>query len=320
MEIQDTSWHTYPSIFNLGHKYLVDLTNDPVLVEEKIDGSQFSWGLFEDGIKMRSKGIEFTQENAQKMFEPAVTAVYSLLDRLHRGWTYRAEYLSKPKHNVLAYDRIPTNHLIIFDINDGHESYLSYQAKLEEAQRLGLEVVPQLMFGMLTQVEQVHQMLERISILGGSNIEGVVIKNYARFGIDKKALMGKYVSEKFKEIHKAEWKQGNPDSGDICAILIKKYLSEARWNKAIQHLTERGELTSSPKDIGTIMKEVQMDIAKECTEEIQQILFAWVWPRIRSKLVAGLPEWYKNKLLATQFEGNNEPITIDRRENADNKI
>ena len=37
------SWHSYPSTFALGHKALAELLLDPVLVEEKIDGSQFSW-------------------------------------------------------------------------------------------------------------------------------------------------------------------------------------------------------------------------------------------------------------------------------------
>lgn len=43
------SWHSYPSIYNLGHRYIADLLTVPVIVEEKIDGSQFSFGLDEEG-------------------------------------------------------------------------------------------------------------------------------------------------------------------------------------------------------------------------------------------------------------------------------
>jgi hypothetical protein len=51
------SWHSYPSIYNLGHRALQDLLTVSVNVEEKVDGSQFSFGITEEGeIKLRSKG------------------------------------------------------------------------------------------------------------------------------------------------------------------------------------------------------------------------------------------------------------------------
>ena len=51
------SWHSYPSIYNLGHKAVVDILNWPVMVQEKVDGSQFSFGVDDDGsILIRSKG------------------------------------------------------------------------------------------------------------------------------------------------------------------------------------------------------------------------------------------------------------------------
>lgn len=47
------SWHSYPSTFALGHRAIADLLLDPVLVEEKVDGSQFSFGVFEqDGERV----------------------------------------------------------------------------------------------------------------------------------------------------------------------------------------------------------------------------------------------------------------------------
>jgi len=38
----DNHLGSYPSIYNLGHRYLGDLLDGPVVVEEKVDGSQFS--------------------------------------------------------------------------------------------------------------------------------------------------------------------------------------------------------------------------------------------------------------------------------------
>ncbi len=298
------SWHSYPSIFALGHRALSELLVDPVLVEEKLDGSQFSFGAFEqDGervLRCRSKGAQLNIIAPEKMFISAVEVVKEL--PLTPGWTYRAEYLAKPKHNALAYDRIPEKHLMIFDINTGHEAYLSYADKAKEAARLGLEVMPLIHEGVIESAEQFRTMIDRVSVLGGQKVEGVVVKNYNRFGPDKKVLMGKFVSEAFKEIHGAEWKAANPTKSDVVVTIIESLRTPARWAKAIQHLREAGRLTDSPKDIGLLIKEVQTDIEKECAELIAEMLTQWAMPQVRRGVVRGLPEWYKDELLKRQFE------------------
>ena len=236
------------------------------------------------------------------MFAKAVKVVEGL--DLIDGWTYRTEYLQKPKHNSLAYDRIPRNYLIIFDINTGNEEYMPYIEKTQEAIRVGLEIVPILYEGMVESPEQLLSLLDTPSILGGQKIEGVVIKNYTRMGLDKKALMGKYVSEAYKEVHKAEWKKSNPTQGDVLQTLIEAYKAPARWNKAVQHLREAGELEQSPRDIGKLIVEAKADLKKECEEEIKEALYKWAIPKILRGCVAGLPEWYKEQLLKSQFSGD----------------
>lgn len=304
------SWHSYPSIYALGHRYLVDLLSEPVLVEEKVDGSQFSFGKFTSlgldsdvvTLRTRSRGKDQDVNYPDKMFVQACETVKRLAPDLRDGWTYRGEYLQKPKHNVLAYDRVPAQHLILFDINTDNEAYLPYDEKAAEARRLGLEVVPRIHYGMLNSVDQFRDMLDRESVLGGKKIEGVVVKNYFRFGLDKKALLGKFVSEEFKEVHKREWKVSNPTNGDILQTLIGSYRSQARWNKAIQHLREQAQLTDSPADIGKLINEVQCDIAKECSDEISQALLRWALPKVQRGAIAGLPEFYKQQLIEKQFE------------------
>ena len=302
-ELQDTletAWHSYTEIYALGHRALANLFDDEVLIEEKIDGSQFSFGRFAGELKCRSKGKEMHPDFPEKMFSRAVTTVKDL--PLHDGWAYRAEYLSKPKHNALAYDRMPNNNLIIFDINAGYESYLLYEEKVIEAERIGLETVPMLFRGTVGRREQIEAMLAIPSRLGGQTIEGVVIKNYAKFGPNKKALMGKFVSEAFKEVHAREWKKANPKAGDIIQSLIESYGTEARWQKALLHMRERGEIEGSPRDIGPLMKEVWPDIVKECREEILDVLWRWADDKIRRGVTRGLPDWYKRLLLESQFE------------------
>jgi len=303
------SWTSYPSVFALGHRAIADLLLDPVIVEEKLDGSQCSFGRFTDypiadGYRVRSKGAELNLSAPDKMFAAAVNVIMGL--PLHEGWTYRAEYLMKPKHHTMAYDRIPRNCLAIFDITIGPETYLPYDAKVEEAARLGLEVVPCIFQGIIQDVNQFRAWLDTISFLGGGPIEGLVVKNYARFGPDKKAMMGKFVSERFKETHKGEWRKANPTGQDIIDRLTVSFRSPARWQKAAQHLQEAGQLEGSPRDIGKLILEVPTDVEKEEAEEIKALLWDWAWPKIRRGLTRGLPEWYKEELLKRQFEDHLE--------------
>lgn len=299
------SWHSYPSIYALGHRAVADLMLSDVLVEEKVDGSQFSFGVTPDGeIKVRSKGAQLYVDAPEKMFSAAVASVKDRASLLQPGWTYRAEYLAKPKHNTLAYDRIPNGHLIVFDINPEHEAYLTYEEKAAEASRIGLETVPMIYRGKVDGLASFRQFLDRESVLGGQKIEGVVVKpvGYSLFGLDKKVLLGKFVSEAFKEIHAGEWKKSNPGPVDVLDRIASTLHTQARWSKAVLHLRERGIIEGSPRDIGKIIAEVPADIKKECEADVKDALFAWAWPQIKRKVTAGLPEWYKDELLKQQFD------------------
>lgn len=299
-----TSWHSYPKIYNLGHAALKELFVGDIVIEEKIDGSQFSFGRFGEDLRVRSRGQEMRIDHPEKMFTKIVDWVKENASNLHDGWTYRGEYLAGPKHNTLAYDRHPKNYFILFDVNTAEEEYLSPGFKMTEADRLGLECVPMYAIGdgQIVNVDMIHSYLERTSVLGGAKVEGVVIKNYSRFGPDKKVLMGKHVSEAFKEIHRGEWKEKNPSGIDIISQLKQSYTTPARWMKAVQHLKEAGKLTTSPKDIGPLIAEVIKDVQAECEEEVKKKLFEWAWPNVRRGLTYGLPEWYKEQLLHLQFE------------------
>jgi hypothetical protein len=310
-----SSWHSYPSIYGMGHKAVASLLTGPVNVEEKVDGSQFSFGLFPEfdfegqptgqmELKVRSKGAVMLADAPEKMFARGVETVKQRIDLLTPGWTYRGEYLQKPKHNALAYDRIPRDHVIIFDINNGEESYLSYDEKAREAARIGFDVVPLLYQGIITSIEKFRELLSTTSCLGGQQIEGVVVKptNYDLYGLDKKVLFGKFVSEAFKEVHGRAWKEANPKSGDILVKLSDKYCHPGRWAKAVQHLREAGLLEDSPRDIPKIIIEIQKDLGKEEEEAIREALWKWAWPSISRAASRGMAEWYKERLLAQQFE------------------
>jgi len=297
------NYHSYPSIFNLGHNAVRDIFQSDVAIEEKIDGSQFSFGLLDGELACASKRRRLILDAPEKLFKEAVATAQELAPMLRPNWLYRGEYLTKPKHNALAYDRIPTQHIMIYDIVADHEeNYLNYEAKMEEALRLGLECVPLVYQGPVASADLVRELLKRESALGGAKIEGVVIKNYGLWGPDKKVLMAKFVSEEFKEKHAAAWKISNPRAGDIIYHLIQCFRTEARWNKAIQHLREDGLIEDAPRDIGKLILEVKEDVERECKEEMLEALYKWAAPKVLRAVTAGLPEWYKQRLLNQQFE------------------
>lgn len=301
----ETSWHSYPKVFAIGHRSIDGIFDGEVEVEEKVDGSQFSFGRFGAELKLRSRGKVFPIDAPEKMFNKACETVAALAEgpQLKDGYTYRGEYLEKPSHNSLAYDRTPKQHIILWDIATGLERYMSYEEKKVEAERLGLEIVPLLFKGTITNPQMLIDLSNQTSILGGQQMEGVVVKNHAKFGLDGKPLIGKYVTERFKETHHKVWtsKDENKSVGDIVEKVASQYRTEARWHKAVQHLKERGELEHSPSDIGKLINEVKKDIDEECADEIKNQLYKYALSKIQRVAVHGVPEWYKEQLLRDSF-------------------
>lgn len=293
--------NSYPTVFAIGHRAIPNLFDGPVLVEEKIDGSQFSFALL-DGEKYAKakKQILYPREpESGGMFSQALETVNGL--DLHEGWIYRGEYLQKPKHNTLAYDRIPPGHIILYDVVTAPETYLDYTDKAKEAQRLGLMVVPLIHEGTVENIERFRELLEAESCLGGTKVEGLVVKNYEQWTMEKKVAMGKYVSEAFKEAHQHEWGKSNPTTKDFIGDLGQTLKTEARWNKSIQHLRDEGNLDGSPRDIGPLLKLINEDIRTEMHEAIAERLFKHYWPQLARISTAGFPEWYKNQLAESAF-------------------
>lgn len=297
---------SYPSIYNLGHPAVAELFDGPVTVTEKVDGSQFSFASINGDLKMRSKGAEIFEVTTDKLFGPATQTAKRLFDagELEDGAIHRCETLCRPKHNTLAYERIPAGNLYLYDVEVGPNVFMPSGELVTYGGLLGLEPVRHMGNGQeYSNADQIRDLLDQESCLGGCKVEGIVIKNYARFGRDKKVLMGKFVSEAFKEKHSTEWKKSNPSGKDIREEIGASYKAEARWRKAVQHLAEAGKLEGTPRDIGPLLKELAQDVRGEEEEQIKELLWKWAWPTIQRKLSGGFPDWYKQQLLEKQFEG-----------------
>ncbi len=310
---EQTSWHSQPKVYAVGHASVKDVNDwGPVVVEEKIDGSQIQWGVFDGELRIRSKGRN-QHEDTDKMFTRAVESIEHLRDtfELVNGWTYRGEYLNSPHHNGLTYNRTPRLHVILFDICIGQEDYVDREILEHAAVGLGLDVVPVLWRGDASELSivKLKSFLDTVSVLGGPTIEGVVIKPLIRdrFGRDGKLLMAKYVSRAFVELQRGEFAGANRKQQDIVVDIGERLRTTARWDKAVQRMRDDGTLKGTPQDIGPLIKSIQHDVVDEEEEWIKEMLYRNAVGDIRRKVGRGFPEWYKDKLAR-------ESVGMDRGE------
>lgn len=296
---------SYPKVWNLGHPHIEDLFDGEVVIQEKVDGSQFSFGQIGGQLLIRSKGAQIHPPTKDKLFKRAVDTVVDRFERgiLIEGMVYRGEAMCGPKHNTLAYDSFPESGIILYDVDIGPEARIDSHWRLSEiAKDLEVDRVPELWRGTIENIEDLRQFLGYESYLGGPKVEGIVIKNYNRWGRDGKMLMGKWVSEAFREKHAKEWGKSNPGTGDVVARLQDRYTTDRRWEKAVEYLRDSGTLENSVRDIGPLINRIKEDVKEEEEEEIKEILFREFWPKIQRGLTRGFPEWYKNRLAESQFD------------------
>ncbi|MDP2717375.1 MAG: hypothetical protein Q8P02_01390, partial [Candidatus Micrarchaeota archaeon] len=111
----------YPKILNLGDPGLEHLFDGPVVVEEKVDGSQFRAWFDENGVlRFGSKTVNYTDERLpDKMFMPAVAAAehhLSLPELRLSNVFFVFEFLAEKQQNALTYGRTPKDHLVLLDV------------------------------------------------------------------------------------------------------------------------------------------------------------------------------------------------------------
>jgi len=300
----------WTKIFTLGDRYTDGIFDGPVSITEKIDGSQINFGIHpEHGLMFLTKGSTCHLGDGNKLFHPVMAYVHSIEDKLIPGWTYHGETLASPRHNTLAYERVPKGHVALYGITKpdgtqiaGHNMYAGDIMKNEGslayyADKLGVDVVPELFYGVVDPDvigEELNKWLNSISYLGKEFIEGVVIKNYAKEQFVGGQLLpitqAKFVSERFKERHKMAWPTNNKSPLVAIGEMVR---TKARWEKVIQRLKDNGEFEQHPRDIGKCLKYLHKDIDEEDKEEIKEALYKAFSKDLKRAAVRGFPEAYK---------------------------
>src|SRR5690606_33410173 len=158
--------------------------------------------------------------------------------------------------------------------------------------------------------DKLGRLLSRGSFLGGK-MEGVVIKSRRRTGrwiTDKNRriwspeehdtlaqlpLMAKLVAKQFKEV--AQRPRTSVQADPVTAIGAK-YATEARWQKALQHLADQGLLKGDMGDMPRLLGEVARDVKEEEEEAIKDALFKAFWKKIARRSGEGMADWYRRKV------------------------
>jgi ATP-dependent RNA circularization protein (DNA/RNA ligase family) len=306
--MEETMKMKYTKIAHFGEEITSVFTDGNLHIEEKIDGSQFRVYVNDGKVECGSKAIDFTDERpADQMFLPVVKEAEAIFkDSGLTDTNIFLEFLRKPKHNTLTYARVPKHNMILFDVfMDG--KWLKYGDKTKFAKKYDLEV-PQCLWkgnGKLVDMKLIEDLLKIDSMLGNEKVEGIIFKNYDKIWSGGyqigKLIMLKYVREEFKERNAKEWKT-NTKKGFIEGV-IESLRTEARWDKAIQHLRDEGKLTNSPKDIGELLRELVNDTELEEVERLKNELWKHFWNDIKRGIIRGFPEYYKKKLMEDALEG-----------------
>lgn len=292
---------SFPKIHSLGTKHVRDIFMEPVEITEKLDGSQFGFGIVGGELVIRSKGAVINQSNPENLFNEGVAYIKSIEGLLPNNMFFYGEYFKKPKHNTICYDRIPKHHIALFGVLNLPDMFNSNYMDLKRwADLFDIEPIPLLFSGIVKDKEYLNSLMNFTSVLGGARVEGIVVKNYQRsIVINQDYILpitcAKLVSEEFKEVHRGRWKAEETKGGKL-EQFYNSFRTPARWAKAVQHLKERGELTDTPKDIGALFKEVSIDIEAEEKEFIMEHLYLMFRKDLMKHATHGMPEWYKEQI------------------------
>ena len=120
--------HLYDIYNKKGQEFVDQLFNTFVTVNEKMDGSAFTFerdketGKFKFFRRDQRNPITFVDRTLMKYYEKPIQYIESLpphvLEKIPRGWRFGLEYFANNKPVEIMYDRIPKNHLMLSYVHE----------------------------------------------------------------------------------------------------------------------------------------------------------------------------------------------------------
>src|SRR5437899_11957665 len=109
-------------------------------------------------------------------------------------------------------------------------------------------------------LKKLDELIHTPSILGGGPVEGVVIRHTTAYWdgfTEPLPVYCKYVRSDFKEKNSATHAGEHASSESKVQFVLQQYRTEARWQKALQHLDESAKLAGRMQDIPWLINEVR---------------------------------------------------------------
>lgn len=290
----------YSDVENIWNPLAKQLLGQTVMVQEKLDGSQFAF-TFDSA---RSKRMDIVGGAVPDLFAPAIKWLDLNKHSLPPNLIFHAEAVARPRHNTLTYERAPQAGFVVFDIEKVDGGWLNENECRTKCDDLGILYVQVFNSALhLTSWGQLEEFLDRKSMLGGG-IEGVVAKPLDRSIVDplsKRPLMAKVVRPEFREKNNKAQKEYKRTQSLDCTLeeLVESYKAGPRFEKSLQRLRDEGKICGELKDLAVLIPEVREDILKEEELAFKELLWAAAKKQIGRRVAAWLPEWYKARLLGS---------------------
>ncbi len=297
----------FPKIYAIGSHENHGLLDGPVEITEKLDGSSIAFGNIDKQLFIRSKSKLLDLLTPDKMFQLGVDKIKELDEKglLLPNAIYYGEYFNKNKHNAISYDHVPKGNIALFAISH-YGAFLPRVNLTMEAAALGFDTVPQLFVGNYPVQKNgenslIAELMNKESYLGKVKPEGIVFKRYDLTRDEKVSntsgiIVGKCVSEEFKEVSHGKSKMYKKEVNSKLDAYLSQFCTRARWDKAIQHLRDSGELATSSRDIPNLLRELNKDLEAEEKENIKEKLWQIFGKEVYKIAGSGFAEYYLNHL------------------------
>lgn len=193
----------YHHVERLGGDECEGLLDGHVFVEEKLDGANASVALLPDRglvIATRNQTISvggdpptgFRGLVEYVLRHPGIGGFL----QIHPDLVLRGEWMCP--HTVL-YDKAAYNHLYVFDIETQDGSFVPLGQYRQELEGLGIRTAPLIAELDSPTIEDLAELVNGPSALGGADREGIVVKRYGYVNKYGRTAWGKLVALEFKQ-------------------------------------------------------------------------------------------------------------------------
>ena len=188
--------HLYDIYNKKGQEFIDQLFNTFVTVNEKMDGSAFTFerdketGKFKFFRRDQRNPITFVDRTLMKYYEKPIQYIESLpphiLEKIPRGWRFGLEYFANNKPVEIMYDRIPKNHLMLSYVHEYGEDgkikkTIQDKGELDKwADLLGIDRAPIIFQGHLTD-SQKSEILDFLRTPFDKLVERFKTQSFVRF-------------------------------------------------------------------------------------------------------------------------------------------